>query len=114
MLPRLLTCVAKARLAVRGLRHWTVPGPRLLRRKLAWALLRGQADYVSFERDGVRWSVSTRDVVGECLFLVGRFHLECLDELLGWLRSRYTDWPNKKAVINVGANIGATCIPLTL
>lgn len=82
------------------------------RRWLVWELLRGQALTLEFEREGFRWTVFTNDIVGRGLFLRGEFQIEGLDALLNWCASNVAGWEGRTTVINVGANIGATCLPL--
>ena len=91
-----------------------LPGRRGLfaRRWLAWEFLRGQVETVDFDRNGFRWSVFTNDIVGRGLFLHGEFQLDGLPELLTWCSQNVPHWETRTATINVGANIGATCLPL--
>ncbi len=83
------------------------------RRWLTWEFLRGQAVTLDFERDGFRWSVFTDDVVGRGLFLNGNFQIDGLTQLLQWCRLNVNVWDQRTTLVNVGANIGATCLPLT-
>jgi len=82
------------------------------RRWLTWEFMRGQAVTLDFERGGFRWSVFTNDIVGRGLFLNGNFQIEGLQPLLEWCRLNVPNWEGRTSLINVGANIGATCLPL--
>lgn len=82
------------------------------RRWLVWELLRGQAVALDFEREGFRWSVFTDDIVGRDLFLRGEFQTAGLDGILSWCAKNVAGWAERSTLINVGANIGATCLPL--
>src|SRR5688500_17368387 len=54
------------------------------RRWLAWEFLRGDAETITFQRDGFTWSVFTRDIVGRSLYIRGDFQLDGLQPLLTW------------------------------
>ena len=57
------------------------------RRWLAWEFLRGDAETLTFQRDGLTWSVFTHDIVGRSLYIRGDFQLEGLKPLLTWLKT---------------------------
>ena len=46
------------------------------RRRLAWQLLAGDAESVTFSRDGTTWTVYTGDIIGHLLFMRGHFGLD--------------------------------------
>ncbi|MFN0017202.1 MAG: FkbM family methyltransferase [Pirellulaceae bacterium] len=91
-----------------------LPGRRgsFARRWLAWEFLRGDAETITFQRDGFTWSVFTHDIVGRSLYIRGDFQLEALKPLLNWLRTNRPQFSDQSTIINIGANIGDTAIPL--
>ena len=91
---------------------WSIEKRTLARQRLALQFIQGQTATITFERDNTFWTVFPGDVVGRSLFLNGKFEISCLDNLLEWLTENCSFGLNNKAIINIGANIGATCIPL--
>jgi FkbM family methyltransferase len=91
-----------------------LPGRRgtFARRWLAWEFLRGDAETITFQRDGFTWSVFTHDIVGRSLYIRGDFQLEALKPLLNWLRTNRPQFSDQSTIVNIGANIGDTAIPL--
>jgi FkbM family methyltransferase len=81
---------------------------------LLWELLQGRADTLTFRRDGVVWNGSVRSVVTRSLFAEGGYQHEEIDHLLRWLAAHFPGWAERRTIINVGANIGDTCVPLAL
>jgi FkbM family methyltransferase len=106
--------LGKAILIAEAFQKWSPPKRKLARRKLSWEFLQQQAESVTFVRDNVYWSVSTSDVVGRLLFLNGYYLPENFDGVLSWLQVHCPNWSGRKALLNVGANVGATCVPLAL
>jgi FkbM family methyltransferase len=91
---------------------WSIEKRTLARRRLALKFIQGQTQLITFQRDDTWWTVFPGDVVGRYLFLDGKFEIKSLDALLRWLKENHNSWLNSKAIINVGGNIGDTCIPL--
>ncbi|MEA5581273.1 FkbM family methyltransferase [Nodularia harveyana UHCC-0300] len=91
---------------------WSLEKRTLARRKLAWHFIQGQSKFITFQRDDNWWTVFSSDVVSRHLFFYGKFELNSLDATLRWLGKNHNFWLKSKAIINVGGNIGATCIPL--
>lgn len=64
-------------------------------------------------RDGLQWRVPVGDPhVGFGLFVEGGFEREKIDTLLAWLDRRGRAPGAADVIIDVGANIGSTCIPV--
>lgn len=83
------------------------------RRKLALQLLRGDAEQLTFRRDGLLWTVFVWDTgVAKYLYSEGNYQGSEVHGLLAWLR-HHGHAPTKESwVIDVGANIGTTSIPV--
>jgi FkbM family methyltransferase len=82
------------------------------RREIALRLLQGHAETISFGRNGLRWSSPIAGAVVRDLFLGRRHHEESFGSLLAWLSENGQRWHAGNLVINVGANVGDTAIPL--
>ncbi|OAI45868.1 hypothetical protein AYO44_02400 [Planctomycetaceae bacterium SCGC AG-212-F19] len=82
------------------------------RRWLAWRWLRGQADTIAFERDGVRWSGPVRSGITAALFANGNYQHESMPAIVEWLGRHQPRWSACRTLVNIGANIGDTCIGL--
>jgi len=81
---------------------------------LAWDSLGQWVDAVTFQRDGIIWTGSLRSLITRELFVQGGFQKEQIENLLSWLKESYPLWRQRPVIINVGANIGDTCIPMAL
>ncbi len=84
------------------------------RQYMAYHFLIGNADSVTFQRQDIKWSAFVGDNVTSALFIEGEHHTNILPIVLTWLENNYADWNQRPIVMNVGANIGAACIPLVL
>lgn len=86
---------------------------RRRRRLLAWRAAAGDVRLLTFERNGLVWSCSPVDeYVGFHLFNDGGYQMAEIDALLAWMK-RNRIWSEVRDVfVDVGANIGTTCIPL--
>src|ERR1039458_1717751 len=90
-------------------------GRRRARRLLALRLLRGEADSVAFHRDRISWTIPVGDrIISKVLFETGGFQLDELQGLVGWLEANDSRWSDKDWILDVGANIGTSSIPLAL
>jgi FkbM family methyltransferase len=107
-LTRLVADVGGFLLALLG---WSTETSARARRSIGFRFLRGQARTITFERDGLVWTVPPDDIVGLCLFLDGKFSLDALDPLLAWLAAN-TGFTSRSTIVDVGAHIGSACIPL--
>lgn len=92
---------------------WNLEKRTVARRRLTLQFIQGQAQLITFQRNDIWWSVFPGDVVGRAIFVEGQHELQSLDSTLKWLKENHKGWLNSKAIINVGGNIGGTCIPLT-
>ena len=83
------------------------------RRRLALQLLRDDAEFITFRRDGLLCTASVRDTgVAKYLFSQGAYHGGEIQNLLAWLSSQGVRWTPDSFVIDVGANIGTTSLPI--
>jgi FkbM family methyltransferase len=67
-------------------------------------------DTLTFTREGTTWTVYGQDIIGKHLFVRGQFDLDGAQELITWLNARPVG--KRPVIINVGANIGSSCIPM--
>ena len=97
---------------VAGLRRARAKAERHARR-LAWAALQGRAREITFERDGIVWTVPVgRFSVAANCFVEGAHQSREIRAVLDWVgRSGRLAHP-RGAVIDVGANLGSPGIPL--
>jgi FkbM family methyltransferase len=101
---------ARKQLATYFLRN----APRGQFAEMLWDVLPGWMDTISFRRDGVFWTGSVRSLITRQLFVEGGFQQEEINHLLEWLKNQYPPWNTRSTIINAGANIGDTCIPMAL
>jgi FkbM family methyltransferase len=80
-------------------------------RSLLWRLLQGQAELLSFQRQGMHWCGPITSSITASLFINGQYQHESLPALLRWLAEN-TDWHARRTIVNVGANIGDSAIAL--
>lgn len=86
---------------------------RLLAVKLGLLLLARRVDTLSFRRGGMVWHAPVRDrYITPALLADGSYQRAELDGLLRWLRRRGRLDPPYSAIVDVGANIGTSSIPL--
>jgi FkbM family methyltransferase len=83
------------------------------RRSLLWKLLKDHADTISFERNGIHWCGPVRSSITAALFTEGNYQHDCIAPLLTWLELQ-PRWRDSHTILNVGANIGDTCIALAM
>jgi FkbM family methyltransferase len=83
------------------------------RRLLAWrSMEQSGVRAVTFERDGLVWTAQTGDDIGFLLFVEGAYQGEEMRALLAWMRRAGVLSGSRDVVIDAGANIGTTCIPI--
>ena len=84
------------------------------RRIVGWRALVGVGvGDVTFESDGLTWTASPDDgPVGFDLFVDGAFHGAEIAALCSWMAHNRVLSATRDVVVDVGANIGSTCIPL--
>ena len=95
---------------------WRLAGtlPLAERRLLALRLLETDADTITFRRRGVRWTAFPWDVIVSWpLFITGHFQGTELHALLKWL-DRHRKPGGQSVIVDVGAHIGTSAIPLAL
>jgi FkbM family methyltransferase len=69
-------------------------------------------DRVEFERDGIRWRTGIDGNVAKSLFVHGGYQSAEIDSVLAWLDRHHGSREPGALVVEVGANIGSTTIPL--
>jgi FkbM family methyltransferase len=84
------------------------------RRIVAWRAMAGSGVCdVTFERDGMVWTTSPDDEsIGFPLFTDGGHHMQEVGALLAWMLRCGMLSESRNVVVDVGANIGSTCIPI--
>lgn len=88
-------------------------GPRR-RRVVGWrALVSAGVRDVTFARDGLVWTVSPEDgPVAFGLFVEGGWHVDEMQALADWLALHGVVAPPRDVIVDVGAHVGSSCIPL--
>jgi len=82
-------------------------------RRLVWAALQGRAREVSFERDGIHWTVPVgRFSVAANCFVEGAHQSREIRAVLAWVARTGRLAQPRGAVIDIGANLGSPGIPL--
>jgi FkbM family methyltransferase len=102
---------ARARLVVQAI---GLAGPRR-RRILAWRTIwDAGVRSVTFEREGIVWQLSPDcdPHIGFGLFVDGGWHVPEMAALASWMRRHHLLDGRRNTLVDVGANIGSTCIPL--
>jgi FkbM family methyltransferase len=95
-----------------------LPHPRILlspreRRLLRMSVLRRFTDRVTVRRGGLRWTLLTWDEdVSWCVYADGDYQGPERTAVVRWLRASRRLLPERDLVIDVGANIGTTAVPL--
>lgn len=80
----------------------------LERRELALLAIDGDAETLTFRRQGISWTVrAVRHTITRNLFVHGRHPRDEVDALADWLRGRGRLAPERPWCVDVGANIGA-------
>jgi FkbM family methyltransferase len=83
------------------------------RRRLVLQLLRGEAEQITFRRDDLLWTVFVWDTgVAKYLFSQGAYHGGEIAQLLAWLRAQGRTIGTEQWIIDCGANIGTTSLPM--
>lgn len=85
------------------------------RRILAWRTIwESGVRQVTFERDHLIWQLrSDGDAhIGFGLFVEGGWHRREIDALVDWMSHHRLLEDGRNVVVDVGANVGSTCIPL--
>jgi len=88
-------------------------GPRR-RRVVGWrALVGAGVRDVTFERDGLVWTVSPEDgPVAFGLFTDGAYHGAEIRALADWMAQSGVLSATRDVIVDAGAHVGSTCIPL--
>jgi len=82
-------------------------------RMVAWhALAAAGEKSVSCERDGLVWKVYLDDDIGFCVFVEDGYQREQVGALLEWMDRTGLLAGSRNVIVDVGANIGTTCIPI--
>jgi FkbM family methyltransferase len=87
--------------------------PREDRARLALLLLEGEAEQITFRRGGTKWTAFPWDYyISERVFVDGNFQGPEVRALLGWLTNHRCLVAPRDVVIDLGANIGTSTIPI--
>jgi FkbM family methyltransferase len=87
--------------------------PRVERARLALLLLEGEAEEITFLRDGTRWTAFPWDhLTSETLFVDGDFQGPEIRALVGWLTRHWRFAAPRNVVFDLGAKIGTSTIPI--
>lgn len=85
------------------------------RRCLTSRLLAQETEQITFKRNGIIWTTPTQDkTIFPNLFSYGHFHGLEIQKILQWMNCNQRITGNKNVIIDIGANIGTTCIPFAL
>ena len=91
--------------------EWLHPVDR--RSILLEMLRRDEVEEVTFRRNGTTWTGKTRDIrIMPCLFLQGGFQVPEIENLLAWLQNPGRLSSSRQTIVDVGANLGTSSIPL--
>jgi FkbM family methyltransferase len=83
------------------------------RRILAWrAMMVADVRSITFERGGFVWNVSHADDIGFALFVEDGYHAGEIRALAEWMRRHRVLSDTRRVFVDVGANIGTTCVPM--
>ena len=90
-----------------------IPTVERIRRKREFEGLSGRVDFVTFDRDGIRWTVHATDHgVARTLFVDGGHQAAERDGVLRWLARHVPGALRRSTIVDVGANLGTPGIPL--
>ena len=82
------------------------------RRTLALRLLQGEAEELTFRRDGTRWTAFPWDhIISGELFVSGSFQGREIQAVLRWMARHDRFARPRDVIVDVGANIGTSTIP---
>ncbi len=87
---------------------------RQQRRLLGLYLLANDVNRISYQRDGVKWTAPLTGSIAKRLFVRGGYQAKEIDTLLCWLGENDFLTEQRNVVIDVGANIGSTSIPIAI
>lgn len=89
--------------------------PEAERRALALRLLEGDADEITFRRDGIRWTAFPWDrLVSGPLFVSGGFQAAEVRAVLARMARDGRLAPPRDVIVDVGANIGTSALPFAV
>lgn len=81
--------------------------------RLALYTLRDQAELITVRRDGTLWTCHAWDtIITEHVFVNGHYCGGEIRSLLAWMGHHQQISQSRNVIVNVGANIGTTSIPL--
>ena len=83
------------------------------RRLMAFRLLEGQAEQITFTRAGIQWTVDVEGgVVPKKLFMRGNAFEPLRKALAAWLKANGHITETRKTIVDIGANIGTPSVQL--
>lgn len=81
-------------------------------RLITLQLLQGQVEALTYRVSGIEWTTHAHGTVTQRLFAGGGYQLEDMDGVIAWLNNHGRPIVEKSFLVNIGANIGSTAIPL--
>jgi FkbM family methyltransferase len=88
---------------------------RAIRRGYQFALLRKLTPFAAVQQDGITYFLDTRDdVLSRMTYEQESFDLQFMDSALALLKERCGDVVTGRTFVDVGANIGTSCLPALL
>ena len=83
------------------------------RRLMAFRLLQGQAEQITFTRAGIQWTVDVEGgVVPKKLFMRGNAFEPLRKALVAWLKANGHMTATRRTIVDIGANIGTPSVQL--
>ena len=108
----LLGCATSA---IRGDREGARRKGRALRYQVAHHLLRREAHFITFRRGGLEWTAYLHDsTISPALFEGGHYQADSVGAVVEWLNRRGALGADRPAIVDAGANIGTTSLPLAV
>jgi len=84
-------------------------------RILTSRLLCQESEQVTFQRQGIIWTTPTKDeTIFPNLFAYGQYQGLEIKNIIQWMTNQDRLHKNQNVIIDIGANIGSTCIPFAL
>ncbi len=111
MNPRQLSRAIKQRLILAFIRLLTTHQRRVL---TWWFMAETGIEGFTFRRNGIVWNAPSNDHIAQDLYNFGAYQGREIDALLGWMRRSGRLTSSRDVVVDAGANIGTTCVPMVL
>lgn len=85
---------------------------RKIRRLMALHLLQGEAETLTYRVSGTEWTTHAHGSITKRLFAHGGYQLQEMEGVIAWLDHHGRPLAERAVLVNVGANVGSTAIPL--